>query len=385
MKRKQFLSLLLAAVLMLTMAPAALAAQGEADSMAKLAADTLNALGLFSGTGTDENGDPIYELERQPTRQEAVTMLVKLLGGADKAAQGGWETPFTDVDDWAKNWVGYAYHEGLTAGTSATTFGANDKVTAAQYLTFILKALGYSATEDFQWDKAWELSDQIGLTYGEYGADSDFTRGDVAIISLNALSLRLKSGDKTLMDLMMENKTGGKAEDAGTTGVVPGMTALAAFIQKNSMGINSWGQYIVYSRPYEEDSGITYTGIFYYNETEQMMYFAFREQGTSSKGTKCDTSVSFSYDLTTGENGPALFSVQTGALDIVAQADFRMSTYSAAGSLLFQDSRRELASLEQMLANLGFRLAVEFWDEMLLRLKDRPVENIQELGFVNYP
>ena len=169
---------------------------------AQTAADALNSLGLFSGTGTDAQGKPIYELDRQPTRQEAITMLVKLVGGAEESSKGGWETPFTDVDDWAKNWVGYAYAKGLTAGTSPTTFGAKDKTTAAQYLTFILKALGYDATSDFSWDNAWPLAEQVGISKGEYNAQTSFTRGDMAVISHRALSAKMKGTDKLLRDVV---------------------------------------------------------------------------------------------------------------------------------------------------------------------------------------
>lgn len=164
------------------------------------AAQALNAVGLFSGTGTDEQGNPKYELERQPTRQEAITMLVKLVGGAEESSKGGWETPFADVDDWAKNWVGYAYAKGLTAGTSPTTFGANDKTTAAQYLTFILKALGYDATSDFSWDNAWQLAEQVGISKGEYNAQTSFTRGDMAVISHRALSAKMKGSNMLLSE-----------------------------------------------------------------------------------------------------------------------------------------------------------------------------------------
>ena len=134
---KRILSTIVAVMLALMLMPIDCGAVNVDEAMT--AAQALNAVGLFSGTGTDEQGNPKYELERQPTRQEAITMLVKLVGGAEESSKGGWETPFTDVDDWAKNWVGYAYAKGLTAGTSPTTFGANDKTTAAQYLTFVLK------------------------------------------------------------------------------------------------------------------------------------------------------------------------------------------------------------------------------------------------------
>ena len=191
---KRILSFLMALVLAVTLAPANCVA---ADAALE-AANALNALGLFSGTGTDAQGNPQYELERQPTRQEAITMLVKLVGGTEESSKGGWQTPFTDVDDWAKNWVGYAYAKGLTAGTSATTFGAKEKTTAAQFLTFVLKALGYDANSDFSWDNAWPLAEQVGLSHGEYNAQTTFTRGDMAVISHRALSAQMKGSDSTL-------------------------------------------------------------------------------------------------------------------------------------------------------------------------------------------
>lgn len=160
------------------------------------AAKKLYAKGLFQGTGTDGDGNPVFDLDRTPTRAEAVTMLVRLLGKEDEAKAGTWTTPFTDVAEWAKPYVGYAYANGLTTGTGATTFGSNTAVNASQYLTFVLRALGYESGTDFQWDKAWELSDKIGLTSGEYNADtSGFTRGDVAIISYTSLSVKPKPVD----------------------------------------------------------------------------------------------------------------------------------------------------------------------------------------------
>lgn len=169
-----------------------------ADVQAQNAAKTLYELGLFSGTGTDANGNPNFDLDRAPTRHEAVTMLVSLLGKKQDALSGTWKIPFIDVTDWARPFVGYAYANGLTSGTSASTFGGDDRISAAQYLTFVLKVLGYEAGKDFQWDKAWELSDKIGLTHGEYNAKTAFTRGDVAEISLSALSTKQKGTQTTL-------------------------------------------------------------------------------------------------------------------------------------------------------------------------------------------
>ena len=193
---KRMLSLLLSVVISLGLMSPSFAASDDATN----AADTLHSLGLFSGIGTDLTGSPIYDLDRAPTRQEAITMLVGLLGKKEAALNGTWDIPFTDVADWAKPFVGYAYENGLTSGTSATTFSGNDKITATQYLTFVLKVLGYEAGKDFQWDKAWELSDKIRITNGEYHAATQFTRGDVAVISLNTLSATGNHSDFTLVE-----------------------------------------------------------------------------------------------------------------------------------------------------------------------------------------
>ncbi|MCI8414417.1 MAG: S-layer homology domain-containing protein [Ruminiclostridium sp.] len=183
---KRVLTLILSFALMLSSIPSVLAASDEAIS----AANSLHELGLFNGTDTDNNGNPNFDLDRAPTRNEAVTMLVRILGKEDFAKTKSWVTPFTDVPEWAKSYVGYAYASGLADGTNSTVFNGNGTVTASQYLTFVLRALGYKSGTDFQWDKAWELSDKIGLTHGQYSkTTSTFTRGDVAIISKQALTL----------------------------------------------------------------------------------------------------------------------------------------------------------------------------------------------------
>ncbi len=181
--KKRLFSLLLTFTLAFTTATPVFAASDAATN----AANELHDLGLFGGTGMDTDGNPVYDLDRAPTRQEAVTMLVALLDKTEEAKSGKWEMPFTDVDNWAKPFVGYAYANGLVSGTSATTFGANETVTASQYLSFLLRVQGYESGKDFQWDKARELSDMIGLTDGSYNEKTtEFLRGDVAILSLQA-------------------------------------------------------------------------------------------------------------------------------------------------------------------------------------------------------
>ena len=178
---KRIVSFFLAIVLVLPLSLGCFTANQEAES----AADMLYELGLFQGKGTDADGRPDYALDDVPTRQEAVTMLVRLLGKESEAKSGSWTIPFTDVAAWAAPYVGYAYANGLTTGVSASAFDGGSAVTAAQYITFVLRALGYRSGTDFQWNTSWELSDRLGITDGRYRAGAaQFLRADVALISV---------------------------------------------------------------------------------------------------------------------------------------------------------------------------------------------------------
>ena len=175
-----------------------------ADGAAQPAADALHSLGLFAGTGSGADGAIRYDLDRAPTRAESVTMLVRLLGKESEALSETWDTPFSDVPEWAEPYVGYAYAHGLTNGVGGDgrggqLFDGAARTGAAQYLTFVLRALGYSSDGDFAWDRAWELTDKLGVTGGQYPG-AGFTRGDAAVVSFAALGAKLKDSDATLAD-----------------------------------------------------------------------------------------------------------------------------------------------------------------------------------------
>lgn len=182
--KKKFLCLMLTLVVVFSLVPSAVAANDEATQ----AAQTLYELGLFRGTGTNPDGTPIFALEQTPTRNQAVIMLVRLLGKEEEALAGDWSLPFTDVakDSTAFPYIGYAYANGLTSGTTATTYSGTNPIKANQYITFVLRALGYESGKDFQVGTSYLLSDQLGITHGEYANATTFTRGAVAKISLGA-------------------------------------------------------------------------------------------------------------------------------------------------------------------------------------------------------
>ena len=205
---KKLISLILTLLLIVSTIPAASAAGTEQEK----AAETLYELGLFRGTGTNSDGTPIFDLEKTPTRNQAVIMLVRLLGKEEEALAGNWNLPFTDVakGSTAYPYIGYAYANGLTNGTSATTYSGTKPIKANQYITFVLRALGYTSGKDFSVGNAWEFSDTIGLTDGRYStATINFTRGDVAVISCSALSIHEKGTVVPLQQKLEEEKQGG--------------------------------------------------------------------------------------------------------------------------------------------------------------------------------
>lgn len=194
-------------VLLLSMALAGsvlfLPARAADPVTAKDSAQLLYDLGLFQGTGVRADGTPVFDLDRAPTRAEAVTMLVRLLGAEDQAMQAVQAMPFTDVPEWARPYVSYAYQHGLTDGVADSLFGSSHTVTAAQYLTFVLRALGYEDGTDFFWSSPWTLAEQKGLSAGEYNSSSTFLRGDVAVVSANALTAERKTGNQNLLEYLV--------------------------------------------------------------------------------------------------------------------------------------------------------------------------------------
>ncbi len=199
---KKFLSFLFAFAILFSLSLPVSAATVEAET----AANTLYALDLFYGTGNDADGNPIFDLDRSLTRQEAIVMLVRLLGSAEYALRESQTAPFSDVSDWAMPYIGYAYNNGLAKGISETTFGANDPITAEQFLTFVLRALGYSSATDFAWEDSLSFAESIGVLDKQDHFSVPFTRGDACIVCLSALSVPYKNSNASLLSFIQEAK-----------------------------------------------------------------------------------------------------------------------------------------------------------------------------------
>ena len=158
-------------------------------------AQALHTLGLFAGT---EAG---FQLERRPTRVEGLVMFIRLLGAEDEAKFENYPHAFSDVPAWASPYVGYAYYYGLTTGISETIFGSDHQMTAGEYLTFLLRLLGYDDSKgDFAWNTAIDKAVEIGFLTGEEATalqTQPATRGTMVDLSWTALTQPYKE-DRTV-------------------------------------------------------------------------------------------------------------------------------------------------------------------------------------------
>lgn len=164
-------------------------------------ADELNQLGLFLGT---ENG---YELESTFTRAQGATMLVRLLGKEQEALSKTPGGAFADVPagDWSAPYVEYCFENGITKGTGDGAYSPENAMSGGEYITLVLRALGYQYAEP----------ENADIPAAEYGLLSSVTaRGLVSVqelerdrmvyISHQALKVKMPDGRTLIEKLIAE-------------------------------------------------------------------------------------------------------------------------------------------------------------------------------------
>lgn len=202
---KGIFSLILILVLIIVMLLPAYAADINA---AETKAGALKKLGLFKGVSETD-----FDLDRAPTRVEAMVMMIRSLGKEAEALQTGGTHPFTDVPEWADKYIGYAYEKGLTKGVSATSFGTGN-AGSDMYLTFMLRALGYNdSAGEFSWDAPDVLAKAVGVLPDDVDT-VNFLRSDVVLVSWASLEAALKGSSQILSFKLIEEGVF-KKEDYG--------------------------------------------------------------------------------------------------------------------------------------------------------------------------
>lgn len=163
-------------------------------------ANALSQLGLFQGTAYG------FQLDKFATRIEAVIMFIRLIGEEEMALSCELSHPFNDVPSWATKYVAYAFNKGYVNGMTENEYGSTRIVRDLDYYTFVLRALGYKDSEDFNWSTANETAQNIGIIPTDFGIYSELYRDQLAYISYNSLNLYLKNEDFTLAEHLIFNE-----------------------------------------------------------------------------------------------------------------------------------------------------------------------------------
>ncbi len=185
---KRNLALLLILTLLLTLFSFA-----ESDTMT--AGQYLKQLGVIKG---DAEGN-LNEKEKL-TREQAITTVVRLMGKEKEALATKYAPTFNDVpaDSWAKPYITYAEMKEWTNGIKVGEFGYGQNLTTKQYVTYMLRVLGYG---DTPYDKSMIQAAKLGLLDNVVATKGSaiIKRADVFVIMKNTLNTKPKDSEKQLI------------------------------------------------------------------------------------------------------------------------------------------------------------------------------------------
>ena len=209
--KKLFAVVVVIAVMLTTMIPAAFA---EGTTALSADAQACATIGMLQGDG---NGVSLAYTQTQPARIQAAIMLLRMKG-LEAAAQATPATAdnFSDVTAaWQKPYTAYlkAHPELGFAGIGNNKFDPNSLIDAKQYYSVMLTVLGYSG--DYTWATVMSKAAQVGLTKNL--DNTKFTVNDLAVATVEALNTNAKGSDVSLVAALAQADAAfaAKAKTAG--------------------------------------------------------------------------------------------------------------------------------------------------------------------------
>lgn len=177
----------------------------------------LKELGIIQG---DEKGN--LNEDQNVTREEAIVTLTRMMGKEGAAKLLSSKPSFTDVPvgHWAMSCITYAEAEGWTKGIGAGKFGLGESVTTQEYVTFMLRALGYTGADVYE--KAMTMGQEMGLLKDVTATQAKdiIKRGDVFTLMHHTLYTNPKDKDQALvyeLGLLKKEKSSEKTEEIKET------------------------------------------------------------------------------------------------------------------------------------------------------------------------
>ena len=204
------------------------------DTKYEEAAQVLGVLDIMVGDKDTSSFRP----EDTIIRSEAARVAISAMGLQDVADFSNGPTKYPDVvsNHWANGYINVATTQGLVIGDDVGTFRPDSKITYAEMVTILVRALGYEpmALSKGTYPTGFLVTaSNIGLTKGVSGsANEGICRGDVARLVYNALTIKLMEQvgfggdvkyevvDKTLLkDNLKVDKISGRVNAVRSSGL----------------------------------------------------------------------------------------------------------------------------------------------------------------------
>ena len=141
-------------------------------------------------------------------------MLVRLLGKEEEALSITPKGKLNDVpaDDWAAPYIEYCYDNQITKGTGSNNYSPDDIMSGAEYMTLVMRALGYKYAEPENVDiAAAEYALMSSVEARTIVSMPKLSRDYMVYISHCALTTKTIDGET-----LIETLTGSGAVDAKT-------------------------------------------------------------------------------------------------------------------------------------------------------------------------
>lgn len=197
--RKTIISLALVFVMAFSCAVSYADTSGSG-SESEAAAEQLYMYGLFKGSVDG------FDLEGTTSKEEAGVMVVRLLGAEDDALSGVYTHPYKDITGWSSDYIGYLYENEILGDEANGLYEPKEDIDAVSYLKMILNVLGYiNLGEDLTNDQMYTVAVSAGLitqSDTEMLRKESFTRGDLALISYDALNTKICGETYTLFEYL---------------------------------------------------------------------------------------------------------------------------------------------------------------------------------------
>lgn len=305
------------------------------------AVEALSTYGIVSGY------DGYYEPDSYITRAEFAKMITLAAGLEDEVHSNAGNKRFDDVSlsYWGNGYINTAAENKLIVGYPNGVFMPEKKITFAEAVTVLLRAMDYSTSDlGDNWPYAYMVKAKgLGLTEGiNLGDNSYVTRGDLAVVINRALQTQLNGSDKKLiskLDINMTNEvlviatrnedaslqTDEIKTDAGTYKLASTDLKITPFT-KVELVLDNDGKVINYNTTYTPKKVVTTID----NYVDGVVYF---ENGTSSRSLGVSDNTSVYYDGAISKYGTVKNSIEEGATVAIVYDES-----GSVGYLLFGDA-----------------------------------------------